>query len=446
MVQYHFIIPNNTNWQDTTNPVFYGFIWGLVALAFTYVSFMFLARTADSILNNKKLITSGRITTLRVDVGLQALFGFIIMAAMFVTAWTLYIGNIYANYYPFAADGTTTTKGYMTLPQDIYSIVLTSLTMFYLFSMYVYRWYIVSLNGGEDYIREYKISELADAIKPKTDRETDVWNSPDSSDLKPEDKLKALGEDKNRNAGTYVLRYSIPMLCTLALVLWPGFYAYAANRTLITNGAWMVLVTAIALTACVGGYYFAHVKSKTEHLMFTNTSVIVFSYFDNLHSHSINGHIITQHFPVTFMFSYIFYVFASEMMIYGDPMKPTANFFVRMLAPLIMSFMAQNKGTFFPFHVAMTFYFITYAYLLESIYPPYADTTADYLFNTTDANFMTTGPDYLNMNDYNTSFQLMSGMGMALSFIALILAGILYMPMTVAKGSKQLANAVSTLF
>lgn len=437
MSQYHFIVPNNTNWQDTTNPVFYGFVWGLVSLALTYVSFMFITRTYYSLFENKKAL-SGWFTPLRVDVGLQALFGFLIMVAMYSTAWGVYIGNIYANYYPFAADGTTTTKGYMDLPQDIHGLVITSLTMFYLFSMYVYRWYILSWNGNEKFIREFRVDNYS---APGT-REKELREAPDSSDMSLVKKVDALGRDVAATTGSYVLRYSIPMLCTLGIVLWPGLYAYTANRTLVTTGAWMTLVTAITITSCVGAYYFAHVKAKTEHLMFTNTPIIIFSYFDNLHSHSVSGHIVTQHFPVTWMASYVFYVFGAEMMIYGDPMKPTASFFVRMLAPLIMSFMAQNKGTFFPFHVAMTFYFITFSYLLEAIYPPLANVSFDVFANTTDPNFMTTGPDYLNMNDYNTSFQVMAGMGMALSFVAAIFAGAFYMPLTVANGVKNLAATV----
>lgn len=427
---YYFIVPNNTNWRDVNNPIFFGGIWGLLSLSLVYLSFMFVSRTIDSVFNNNQKY-SGKVGTITTDIVIQAVFGFLVMIALFASAWSTYVYSIYANYKPIPS----LVSPPVSLPQDIYAIVQTSTALLYMISMYIYRWYVVTkTRAGHSEINETKMNHNGsiDVGEKNVMAEPIVVMNKDM--------------DKETSDFSYIFRYSVPMFCTISFVLFPGVYAFSSSYGFDLPQTWIVLVTAILLTLSFAKLYYVHVAADSECQLFSNNHIITHSFYDSLHSHAICGHIVNQNLPLYLILSYIMYLVPCEILIYGDQMKPTASFYIKQFLPFFMMLMSQNKGTFFPFHIAMTVYFLSWVYLVESIYPPQNSALHGeaYVFaNLTDPNFFTTGPEYGTISTYGSTLLWFSILSFIGACVCVFTSNMIYeVPMTTMKYMRRTFSRV----
>lgn len=378
---FDWIVPINTTAADTKDPGFYLGVYSIVSVCLSYIFFAFIATSGG------KIVMSPTFYKSKWDLGLSVTFGLIVFLVMFGWAWGGYINIVLYNYAP--GSGTQPGIYRIELTQDFYAIGLTSIGVWYGLWMYIYRFY----NYGYAKDTDIKAEKI-----PSTRAE-------------------------------YTLRCFFPMLAYTAWVILPGSLAYKSNGALFNAGSWMVLLCTILLGVYVAGLFYFAVQNGKEDKILPNVLTLVMNN-NNPEEPKVTGHLIGFRTELIFLLSYMFYVTAAEMMIYGDPIKVSASWFVGFYLCGIMAALAKNRATFFAFHVVTKTYFFMFNYWLEYVRTPI--TKGDAGSTTIDKNIVdicsfTTGPMYSSMNTYLTSFQLFAGLGFgfacATSFIILMVGG-----------------------
>lgn len=400
---FDWIVPINTTQADTTNPIFFLGMWGLVALAFTYLSFIWVARSARSIIYGTTS-ASGEVT--KADFGLNLVFGMFILIALYGAAWGGYINTILYNFVP--NDSPKGTYGFIT--QDYYCLLMTSIGLFYMVCQFTYKYYLLWRNSWN----------LKGTLGEFNDKIDDIQNAGKSKELgKGETTEELIMLAKNEMGlpfGTfsYIVRVYALMLAVLAWIITPGAYAFAVNQNFVVVGGWLVLVLTIVLGAVMAWLYFYAVRNATEYYFFPSVNTIIFSEYGDNPTHSVVGYLVGQRVPAVFIIAYMFYVFAAEIMLFGDQMKPVASAFICLLLPLLMTGAAKDASVFLPFHISIKTYYFLINYWMLTVKTPVLDslvidkTIVDY-------NAGCTGPEYRFMNDYNTTFVVTASVGLGFS-------------------------------
>jgi hypothetical protein len=410
---FEYIVPLNTTQADTVNPVFYLGMWGLVALALGYVAYTRLIYSFTTLFDQQANFYWVKVA----DISLHAIFGFVLLLFMYIYAWSGYIGNILQNYTP---NGTPPGQYGLNSTQDIYCLTLTTFGFVYLMCQFIYRYILYGK-------LIYDSKGHHDLYENSTDKLFARINAGDTKvelleQTTPDKQVKFSFTLSNT---AYFFRFYMLVICTLAWLVLPGAWGYAVNRDLISGGTWTVLVTTIIIAAVTGAIYFHGTVEGLESYWFPSINNLSKPDFKNSDTHAIKGYMVGQTIPFYLIMTIMFYQFTAELMIFGDQMKPVANAYVCLLIPLLMSGIAKNTATFFPFHVAVKTYYILLWYCMESIRTPLPNSSViDKVV--VDYNAGTTGPEYRFMNRYNTTFYTTGVLGFAIISLFSLYAGLFY--------------------
>lgn len=425
---FEWIVPYNSTQADTTNPIFFLGMWGFLAMAFTYIAFARIARSFRSVFGVAKGDVAGYKYIMDWDIGLNAVFGFAWLVILYGYAWGGYIGTILYNYIP---NGTPVGQYKLSLTQDIYCLIATSIGTLYLLSQFAYKYYLYSRiwkptkvdpdsddsKGKKPIFDHDNLYEnvLEDVLGQRFDNTTVEDVTAKVNSMYFVEKLNKIG---------YFFRFYVLSMCVLAWVILPGAWGYTTNRDLISGGAWLVLVECIVLSAIVAAVYFSAVTTGIEAYWFPSINVLTYSdYYSE--AHATKGYLVGQRMPMAVIVAFMFYVYSAEIMIFGDQMKPLASFFVCMLLPLLMAGAAKDLATFLPFHIANKTYYFLILYFVQSIRTPLQD--SDVIDKVIiDYNAGCTGPEYRFMNEYNTTFVVTAAVGFGIAVLYSLVAGLFY--------------------
>jgi hypothetical protein len=429
---FQWIVPYNSTQADTNNPVFFLGMWGLVALVFTYLAYARITRSFRSVFVSDKDSLKGYTQTMLADFVLHFFVGFAWLIFLYGYAWGGYIGTILYNYVP---NGTPVGTYGISLTQDIYCLGVTSIGTFYLMFQFFYRYYL--------YTSVYRPATKDNVEADNKLKDKPVFKYDNFSDNTIEDALmqgKGIsfveGEDKitseyNKSfyvsklgRTAYILRFYFLALAVGAWVILPGAWAYSVNRDLVSGGAWLVLVECILLSTIIVFTYFSATFSGIEAYWFPCVNILTYSDYYNK-EHATKGFLVGQRMPMAFIAAYMFYDYSSEIMIFGDQMKPLANFYVCLLLPLLMAGAAKDLSTFFPYHIAMKTYYFLLWYCMQSFRTPAQDSAViDKVI--IDYNAGCTGAEYRFMNTYNTTFVVTAAVGFGIAALYSLIAGLFY--------------------
>jgi hypothetical protein len=398
---FDYIVPINTTQADTTNPIFFLGMWGFVAFAFTYLAFMWVVRSASSIKNGTR---AAGWSVMLADFILNLIFGMMILIALYGAAWGGYINTILYNFVP--NDSPKGTYG-LTLQQDFYCLAMTSIGLLYMACQFTYKYYLVWKRNKGNVLGN--LGEFNDyiAAAQQPDKVKDFGKGEDAEDIILLSKEVAL----QWGTFSYIVRFYALMLCVLGWIITPGAYAYAANRDLIAGGAaWLVLVLTIMLGGIMSWLYYYGVRNQIEYYFFPSVNTIIFSEYGDNPTHAVVGYLVGQRVPAIFIIAYMFYVFAAEIMLFGDQMKPVASAFICLLLPLLMTGAAKDASVFMPFHISIKTYYFLINYWMLTVKTPALDST---VIDKTivDYNSGTTGPEYRFLNTYYTTFVTTAAVG-----------------------------------
>ncbi len=432
--EYREIVPFNSTADEVTSPIMWFIYMLLVVCAGVNFIYYYPMKTVYTLRRWSEKDYYGKEGYNRRSLHFDIAFNFLIGTCLLVivnfgAAWGLYINQILGHFVPLEGG----TYRYPVPQQDIYGLVISSMFGIQLLCYSVGRF----MDMYRDYSgTEFEIKSILFDDTMELKSTTEAERRAERTAYKKARIDPILLKRTNRPFYTFI-SYALPIMVLSATILFMSWWTWlnvegavkpfsgpsfgpfgtitAVTGTLLVGALlWLYIWPAARFTWWIPGtnnsYFFAGVDfvSRKVYSAYVGRSdcimgytppnmtseerhVLPFSYFE----HAIMGHIEQIFVPWYWIITYVVWWFPVSVMNYIDDYKAVSAAAICAALPGILALLAHSPGHFIPLHIAATFLFFTFSFLLESMAPP-PDLSQAALGNVSfqsaiDYNFMTTG-------------------------------------------------------